>query len=300
MNQKIELRKMRDFNAKMNATFEFLRQNFVPLSKALLYIGGPFILLAGVFSGFYNRYTLTLQRQETVNPAFEFVGDLAVWLSLMFLFLMLSYIVVLIVIYEYFRLYEKQPATRSIEVSEIWPAVKTNFLPMVGASLLVAVVIFAGFLLLLGPGVYLSIVLSLIVPILIIEQKSIGESFTRCFKLITDKWWSTCGLIVVTGIIAVIMGQVFAIPQYIFTFLVAAHKASAETAVPPWQEAGLVISSTFSTFGSSMLQAIPLVAVGFQYYNLVERREAAGLMAKLDTFGQPTSPVAGQDAHDSY
>lgn len=300
MNQKIELRKMRDFNAKMNATFEFLRQNFVPLGKAMLYIGGPFILLAGIFSGFYNRYTLTLRGAETIDPTLGFVGDLALWLGLMFLFIMLSYLVVLIVVYEYFRLYEQQPATHIIQVSEIWPSVKSNFLPMIGATLLVAVVIFAGFVFLLGPGIYLSIVLSLIVPIMIIEQKSIGDSFSRCFRLITDKWWSTFGLVVVTGIIAVIMGQVFAIPQYIFTFLVAAHKASAEPAVPQWQETGLIIGSTLATFGSSMLQTIPLAAVGFQYYNLVERREAAGLMAKLDTFGQPATPVAGQDANESY
>ena len=300
MNQRIELRRMRDFNDKMNITFEFMRLHFTPLFKSLSLIGGPFMIISGVVSGYYNKYYLALQKDGLSGGPLAMISELGTWVGLMFLFFAISYAVILIVVYEYFRLYGKQAIPHVIGVNDIWPVVKKNFISLIAVSILVAVVITAGFLFLILPGIYLMIVFSLIVPIMIIEQKSIGESFSRCFTLISGKWWSTFGLVVITSIIVAVMSQIFAIPQYIFTFVQAAHDVAEDGSLPLWQELGLIISSVIATFGSSLLQTITLVAVGFQYYNLVERKEAAGLMAKLDSFGQSKTPVAGQDANDSF
>jgi len=38
--------------------------------------------------------------------------------------------------------------------------------------------------------------------------------------------------------------------------------------------------------GVNLFQSIVILAVTFQFYNLVERREARGLMNKLDSFGK--------------
>ena len=58
---KIEFAKRRDFGEVLNGTFQFLRQNFKSLGLALLYIAGPFILIQGIITGYYQIDTFNFQ-----------------------------------------------------------------------------------------------------------------------------------------------------------------------------------------------------------------------------------------------
>lgn len=292
MFQKIELRRTRDFSAKVNATFEFLRQNFKAIGKCLIFISGPFILLQGLFSGLYQKEMLSFD-PNSGGLFGNFLGDTFMWFGISMIFLMFGYIVSLIVVFEFIRLYEKKENPELIDVPEIWEAVKQFILPMIGAGIAITVIISLGILFLIIPGIYLMVVFSLIAPVMIIERKSFSDAFSRCFKLISDKWWSTFGLLFVTTLIAGFMAFVFAIPQYIFTFLIAFHKTSDVGAQPElWQQAGLIIGTMIYSFGANLLQGIVFIAVAFQFYNLVERREAQGLMSKVESFGQDTAQSA--------
>lgn len=286
MFQKIELRRARDFSAKVNATFEFLRQNFKPLAKCLIFISGPFVLVQGLFNGLYQKEILGFD--PSAGGMFgSFLGDAFLWLGISMIFLLFGYIISLIVAFEFIRLYETKQNPEEIDIPEIWDSVKENFLPMTGALIAIAIVVTIGFLFLIIPGIYLMVVLTLVAPIMIIEKKSFADAFSRSFKLISEKWWSTFGLIFVTALIAGFMALVFAIPQYIFTFLIAYHKTSDVGAQPElWQQAGLIIGSMIYSFGASLLQSVVIIAIAFQFYNLVERKEAQGLMSKVESFGQ--------------
>lgn len=302
MEQKIEMRKMRDFSAKINATFEFLRQNFKPLFKAIAYIAGPAILAQGVVYGYYNRSVINLTSAgQQGNGIFSFLGEFSLWLGLTLLLGGIAYVILVAVVGEYVRIYDSKPFPSTIEVTEVWDGVKGYLFSLTGALIVSAIVIMVGIVLLILPGVYVMIVLSLMAPVIIIERKSMGESFTRSFSLITDKWWSTFGLLFVTGLISGFMGYMFAIPQFIFTFLITFNSVSENPTVQPlWYEVGLILSSTLYMTGAAFLRAIPILAIMFQYFNLVERKEAAGLMSKLDTFGQTPQPNSAADAHESY
>lgn len=298
MFQKIELRRTRDFSAKVNATFEFLRQNFKTMAKCLVFISGPFILLQGLFNGLYQKEALSFD--PTGAGIFgNFLGDTFMWLGISMIFLLFGYIISLIVVFEFIRLYESRENPETIDVPEIWETVKQYLLSMIGAGIAIAIVISIGILFLIIPGIYLMVVLTLVTPIMIIERKSFSDAFSRSFKLISEKWWSTFGLLFVTTLIAGFMAFVFAIPQYIFTFLIAFHKTSDVGAQPElWQQAGLVIGSMIYSFGANLLQSIVFIAIAFQFYNLVERREAQGLMNKVESFGQATDPSAKHE--ESY
>jgi len=167
---------------------------------------------------------------------------------------------------------------------------------MIGIGILVAIILTFAAVFFIIPAVYLSIVLSLVVPIVMIEGKGFGEAFNRCFTLISGKWWSTFGLILVTSIIASVMALVFTIPQSIFSFIISSHKVSGEVVEPAlWEQTGLIISSMVGTFGASLLSCIVIIAVMFQYYNLVERKESKGLLSKVERFGKPEEPEAAHD-----
>ncbi len=47
----IEFHRTRDFSRKLNATFEFVKQNFKPLGKSILFIAGPPVLVASLVGG---------------------------------------------------------------------------------------------------------------------------------------------------------------------------------------------------------------------------------------------------------
>jgi len=282
---KIELRKTRDFSAKINATFDFIRENLVPLGKCLLYIGGPFFLLQGVFAGIYARESLSLGAAG--SEIFGVFGELALWLGLMAVSGGLGYVASIIIVFEYLNLYENKPEEKVITVSEVWEKFQSSFFSVLVGGIVVTVTVVVGILFLIIPGIYLSIPLTLLIPIIIVERKSLGEAFSRCFSLITDKWWSTFGLLFIVGLIVGFMGFIFSIPQIVFTFLGAFHQASdSSVELPMWQEVGLMLTSIFQTVGVSLLRGIVLIALAFQYYNLVERRDAKGIMDKLNQFGQ--------------
>src|SRR3954468_12928780 len=56
--QKIQLRKIRDFGENFSDTFQFIRQEFKPLLTTFILIGGIFLLLNAIFAGMYNQQAL--------------------------------------------------------------------------------------------------------------------------------------------------------------------------------------------------------------------------------------------------
>jgi hypothetical protein len=285
MQQQIELRKVRDFNAKISETFDFTRRNFRPMAKNLVFISGPFVLLQGLFYGLYSKDTFARESATTV-----------LWVGLLFFFYLVSVVVTLIVVYELVRLYELKKDLSSVEVADLWKIVVKKFFSVLGAVLIAGIMISLGTLLFIIPGIYVAVVLSLLIPIMLIEEKGFGEAFNRCFSLITDKWWSTFGLIFVTSIIVAVMAILYAVPLYTFVMIMALQKASsAGFEAPVWEQAGLVVGSMIYSLAANLFQSITLIAVAFQFFNLVERKEAQGLMERIESFGQAESESAHPD-----
>ena len=57
MENIIEFQQARDFSKKINVTFEFIKQNFKPLFKSILFIAGPPMLVGSVLAGgLYSDY----------------------------------------------------------------------------------------------------------------------------------------------------------------------------------------------------------------------------------------------------
>ena len=281
MFQKIELRKTRDFSAKINITFDFIRQNFKVLAISMIYISGPFILIGGVCSGLYQQKSLAGLGEGVFGNVFN------EWYGIMIIFVLLGNVSSLIVVNEFVRLYELKEDPQTIDAAEIWEGVKGNFIRIMLAMLVVTLLLMVSFVLLIFPFFYVGTVMSLIAPIMIIENKSFGEAFSRCFFLISEKWWSTFGLLVVTALIAGFMGYIFQLPQLVFTVVFALHKTSDAMAEPTlWEQVGIIVSSVISTVGTNLLQSIVFVGLIFQFYNLVERKEAQGLLNKLESFGK--------------
>jgi hypothetical protein len=133
--------------------------------------------------------------------------------------------------------------------------------------------------------VYLGTIVIFYFSVLWLEDLGIFASMRRSFQLIWGKWWSTFGLLFVASLIQGMVSIVFALPQY-------AVMMGKMLQLPGLSSDLLgVVAQTFYAVGILFTYCIPLLALAFQYFNLVERHEGYGLRLLVDGLGQ-SAPTA--------
>ena len=286
----IQLFQQRDFGNKINATFQYVGQNFRSLGMALLYIVGPVAVVAGIASGILQSNMLKVVGEsgtaQTNNPmaAFQMIGFFTsptFWLTM--LLGILANVAVVLVTYAHMKIYERTKG-HDISVADVWAEVQPVIGRAIVISLLVSIITGIATLFFIIPGIYVGVVLWLALAVIMFENADFGRTWDRCFKLIRDKWWSTFGLIVVMGIIVAIVGLIFAIPTALIGFFIGAKM------LPDMSTVWLVIANVIALVGRTLLNAIIYLAIGFQYTNLVERQEGRGLISSIDNIGTPPQP----------
>ena len=304
--KKTELREVRDFGQKFNAVFTFVQNNFKSFIKVIGLTVGPLALLGGLFYGlFYSEIFGGIFSGSTFGSSGEIPGFMSVspdtisWAAEMFmayLFLGMASLWMTIAVYAFMAEYDS--GNENITIEAVWKRGKGKIMPVIGAGMLtiLVMVIFVVIIFIL-PGnesggwialkalllcvviFYIAITLSLLVPNMVIENAGVFESIERCFILIHGKWWSTFGLLMVMGFVSNIATMIFAIPFYVGMIV----KMVLQTNVG---DILTVAGSCILFLGSFLMMTLPALAVGFQYFNLVERKEGIGLLKKIDLLGK--------------
>jgi len=97
-------------------------------------------------------------------------------------------------------------ADRSI--GETYSAVRPRLASATIAGVLAAIGIAVGFLLLIVPGLYLLTIWSMLIPVIVLEGRSAGESFTRSREVVRGNGWSVFGLIIITFLLIAIASAI--------------------------------------------------------------------------------------------
>jgi hypothetical protein len=319
----LEFHQARDFSRKMNATFEFIKQNFKPLAKCILFIAAPPVLLSTLLLGsFMGDMFGQSFRQEQTDQMQNYFLSASFWIQwgLMIVFLTVSAVMNLATINNYIIIYGEKKSNK-IEVSEVWERVRSTFWMYLGTMVSFGLLITALLLVLSIPiailgaispvlvvlgimifgcvAVYLVFAGSLTFFIRSYEQKGFFDSVFRSFKLVREKWWSTFGLIFVLYLIMGMVSYVFIIPWYVVTVVSALHNTSVDTFTEPSMTWQLMTIGFFTLYylAQMFLAALPNVGIAFQYFNLVELKEAKGLMNQIETIGQSSGPAGMPDEH---
>lgn len=285
---KINFNQERDFGEVINVTILFIKQNIKALGKAVLYFIAPLGLIAGIFYGLYQYYTL--------GQAFDFAGNLSMGVIVAIVMVILFVVVFTLlqaIVLEMFNEYrEKGPG--KIDIHSLWSRAKDSFGTILGTSIIL------GFL--MGGVILVMVLFSLITPYLLIafvipffyailtiyfvypvrvyEKADIGEAITRSFTLIKGNWWWTFLLYFIVSMAAGLLSSIFMIPQYIYTFATAFTAASGESASMSMTMA--IITGILSMVGQVVVNTIPFIALIFHYYNLLEKKDKPGLQKRLD------------------
>lgn len=93
-------------------------------------------------------------------------------------------------------------------IAETYRAVQPRLPAVIAAGVLAAIVIGIGFLLLIVPGLFLLTIWSMVIPVIVIEGLSAGDSFTRSRQIVRGNGWTVFGLIVVTFLLVAIASGV--------------------------------------------------------------------------------------------
>ena len=311
-DERLELRRERDFGDVINVTFQFLRQNLIPLGKSLLYIVGPAALLLGLASAGVVSLN-PFDPLESADPANVDPAQMGA-LMLLYMIVMSSSLVtlalVLTVVNSYILLYQDRGGSAA-SIEDVWQVVKKEFWGMLGTLLLVSCVLMGVYIAILFPIIfavmigtvvgsslftgivmviaviaglgglmYFLVTYSLVFAVRLGESATATAALRRCHFLIKGHWWSTFLVVFITYLLMGILGLLFNIPRYAVSFSGIFFSATGESL--PWFWWPLLVASIIGTLGSSLLYAIPMSAAMLQYYNLVEQKEHKGLLDRID------------------
>ncbi|SNR40101.1 hypothetical protein [Hymenobacter mucosus] len=311
----------RNFGQKIEATFDFLRVHFRPLLRVLVVLVLPLALVTGIASGLLQSKLINAIRNVSTQPnsTIGFVNDLLTSpsYSLTILGGMLLFVVLQLTVYSYVLVSMNRPSPAvPVTISEVWEMVRKRFLGMLGVSLslvllfLVASMLLSLFFGLLGSGLatlsssgaffliipltyiaiaYIGVTLSLFFIVWLRERKGMFASIRRCFQLIKGKWWSTFGLLIVVGLITttVMVLLLSVLAAMAFPFVKQLSQLSDQLV-----KLLLIVAASLQSL--AMLGVLPvfILAICFQYFNLVERHDGEGLYLQLASLGQAPPAAA--------
>jgi hypothetical protein len=315
----ILLEQERDFGDKINASFTFVSQNFKTIFLSVLYFAGPLSMIGGIANGIVQSNNLAFVSAGSTKPrgtnpgeifANSFGDSFTHLLTLNYLiaviFLILASVTVAITVFAIMMEYKENPESLTIE--RVWERMKTIFLPVLGSygvTILIFIMIVIAFVGIIGAlisGVggifggflsgmigivgfiivfYFFVIYSLSPAIVAYEGIGAWEALGRAKFLIKDKWWSTFGLIMIIGIINSFVAMIFGAPAMIVTFMKVLKVGGGISGNVP-----LIVTTVISTVGQVLVSSLTYIAISFQYFNLVEKREGNALKMLIEGIGQ--------------
>jgi hypothetical protein len=248
---------------------------------------------------------------EILGRNTEFIFSANYLLSMLFGFL--STIMVVTIVYSFVIEYQESDDPSKISPTMIWERVKTLYLTILSSFLSVSLVffgilaVFGGFISMLASGmgsgifvnlslsltvilacitvVYLGIIFLLNTPIVTFEYTGIWEAFGRANYLIQKKWWSTFGIFAIFFIINYFLSLLFSLPSILVNTM-GILKLKLEIG----ESISVVVTTILATLGRIFLSSLTYLAITFQYFSLVERKEGNSLKSQISEIGQKNRP----------
>ncbi|HEA31061.1 MAG TPA: hypothetical protein ENH91_13895 [Leeuwenhoekiella sp.] len=282
INSKIQFKRQREIGEILSDTFKFIRLEYKGLFKALLRNAGiPFLLLLAV-SGYSTATTADLSFLS--NGGLFSAGGILLSLSAVGIMTVIYYGFMFSTVLNYIKSYITDA---SIDQEYISRKVKTDFVGIIGLSILTALMLVIGFMLCFFPGVYLSVPLALVFAIYIFQNLSVSDSITESFSLIKNEWWSSFFTFIVIYVIVYLISMVFQIPALVYMLIKSFTQSQEVSSVSPDQlfDWVYITLNVLASAVSYLFYTIIVIASAFVYFNLNEKKNQTGTLEKIDAIG---------------
>ncbi|MFK5889976.1 MAG: hypothetical protein QM486_04520 [Flavobacteriaceae bacterium] len=291
MSKTINFKRERDLGAIITDTFGFIRTQWKPFFITIFKILWPFVAVTAFFMGMYlysfsNMFSNLKNMSNSSSPFAMYGGDFFLWISLLMISVLVTYTLLHLAAMFYIKAYIDDAT--NIDFSSISKQVKTKFWSLLGFFFLSYLLIIIALMLCFFPGIYIMYVFALGVPILIFEDKGVGETIEYCFTLIKTKWWETFGVLLVVGLLVGILGYIFNIPAMIYSIIkmIGLIKDNDPTAMTGLMSDPIYLILTIISYaGRFLLSAISIVATVFVYFDLNEQKFHSGTIETIESLG---------------
>lgn len=282
------LYRRRDQTQLLNATVRFFGEHYGPLLLNLVVYVGPVKLLETAAGKVYTQqagsatyewlrthptapFTEWTLFTRTLSPSFFTTQLLGLFATLM----------IGLVVYAYVLTYEENPDA-TIDGGQIWERIEGSLFLAIGLWFLMATLLI-GLALLIVPALYLLVPFSTALIVHLREGLTVSGTLRRSFDLYRGQWWAGLGLLVLLLFMQVVVGL-----------------SLGATIGLLWRRlpllSGALVRGLLEVLllaAQSALTAVTFLALAFQYYNLLERKEGIGLLREVNTLGQSRSqPVS--------
>lgn len=308
-SRKIEFRRQRDFGQIFTDAFKYLKFNFKSLILAVLLLPGPLLLIAGGFSGYLQSISSnpsSLLTMGGMNNAYDIISSmLMVMLPYMF-FLFLASIVFNAVINRYLILSQSSQEGESIMISDLMKYLPkdawrlfynyllftlVSFAVMIGLVLLLFipilgfVMLFFG-LLLVGPNLMYAITNSSY--LVLRDEILITQAFGKTWRYMRGNYWYTWLLLVVSYLIIMIAGSIFAIPQMILSFYNTLTRFNPENynySDGSNYSTLFIIFGMIAVLGQFLLMPLLNIFTTLTFHSHEESEDGTGLKERINEIG---------------
>ena len=278
MRANIELNRAREFGDIISDTFAFVKQNFKSLLKPYFVIGGLLLLTNILISAWVNT-----NRGDAGLNTLAGLGEL--------FFDFINHVVLTLVTLSYLAVY-RQKDNHPADTIEVWGYFKYYFFRVLLTQVVLVIFAGLGFFFCFFPGIYLSVVFSLVTPIMVIENGSLRYSFDRAFKIIKENWWLTFGAILLIVVVSAMIMLILMLPAMIVyggTEWLTGQKLNTS--------AGILQSVMINL--SQLLWIIPIITITLVYYSITEEKEGNSLIDRINSFGR-NPHGANQPSSEQY
>ena len=308
---KIAMYVQRTFGDKLNATFDFIKENWKVLLKYVTYLLLPVSLIQALSMNGLMGMMLGTADPAVVEAMFTDSGQVVTFVSYYGLLLLISLIgtnLLGALVYTLMRLYnEREQRLSGIEFGELKPLFYRNFkrlfsltlfaifmMVLIGlvigvlASLVSSFSVLFVFLLLLV-GLLLLAPLLLWGSIYLFEDISLMKAFSKAFRLGFATWGGVVLMAIVMGFLASILQGVTTMPWYISilvkTFFIASDAGSG-IGTSVGYNFMLYLFGVLQAFGAYLAMIFYLVGLAYQYGHAAEKMDSVRIEEDINHFDQ--------------
>lgn len=299
---KIVLYMKRSFGMKMNASFDFIKENWKILLKFTVYLLLPVCLvqaigLNGMIGGMLSADKIMGGSADTA-VIFYALGYYGVYVF----FYLIGLILISSLVYALMRTYhEREEGLQGVTLGSLKPLLFHNIKRMLA---LIALSVLLVFILLLFIGAFMAlsvytlvftlplffaviVSLTLWAPIYLFEHIGLIASLNKTFRLGFMTWGGTFLITLVMGLIGGILQGVTMLPWYIASivkmFFVLSDTGTG-AAVSPLYNFMLYLLGVVQAFGTYLGLIFSLIGLGYQYGHASEVADSVSVESDIENF----------------
>lgn len=301
---KIPFYVQRPFGEKMNASFDFIKENWKVMLKYITYLILPVCLVQALSMNSFMGQYMGLIMNDLGNPQIgDFGASFFLSYGAMMLCGMIGALLMTSLIYALVKLYnEREDRLNGITFAEIKPLLLRNIgrLILLGLILTGLMIVAMLVMILLGWGsgftfiltfpafVAVVIALSMWPPIYLYENIGIGASLSKAFRMGFATWGGIFGIMFIMGIIASVLQGVAMMPWYMAVVVKSLFAYSTEGAVA--SESSLIydffvyILGIVQAYGTYLSMIFGLLGMSYQYAHASEKLDSITVESEIDNF----------------